>query len=93
MVMTLNDKSVTITNFFESINENPSMTATNSFVVSPESSFQDYSDLKNMQVSSCSIVSNTGVEIPVQGLYTCVANISISYEDSSNYYTVNIVLT
>lgn len=92
MVMTLNDKSVTITNFFESINENPSMTATNSFVVSPESSFQDYSDLKNMQVSSCSIVSNTGVEIPVQGAYTHVANISVSYEDSSHYYTVNIIL-
>ena len=92
MIMTLNDKSVTITNFFENINENPNMTATNSFVVSPESSFQDYSDLKNMQVSSCSIVSNTGVEIPVQGSYTRVANISISYEDNSNYYTVNIVL-
>ena len=92
MVMTLNDKGVTITNFFENISENSSMTATNSFAVSAESSFQDYSDLKNMQVSSCSITSNTGVGIPVQGEYTHVDNISISYDDTSHYYTVNIVL-
>lgn len=91
MILKLNEESVTITNFFENLGSQ-SLNATNSFVVTAESDFPDYSDLNGITLTSCIITNNDGVRIPTQGLYTRVDAITVSYDDTSKLYTANIIL-
>lgn len=91
MILKLNEESVTITNFFENLGSQ-SLNATNSFVVTVESDFPDYSDLNGITLTSCIITNNDGVRIPTQGLYTRVDAITVSYDDTSKLYTANIIL-
>lgn len=91
MILKLNEESVTITNFFENLGSQ-SLNATNSFVVTAESDFPDYSDLNGVTLASCIITNNDGVRIPTQGLYTRVDAITVSYDDTSKLYTANIIL-
>ena len=91
MILKLNEESVTITNFFENLGSQ-SLNATNSFVVTAESDFPDYSDLNGVALTSCIITNNDGVRIPTQGLYTRVDAITVSYDDTSKLYTANIIL-
>lgn len=93
MIMTLNDKSLVITNFYENLGgETKNMTATNSFEVQSDTDFPDLSDIENLTVTSCTMTSNSGVNIPLQGTYTKVSNVNVSYDDRSHFYTANIVL-
>lgn len=93
MIMTLNDQNIVITNFYENLgSENKSMTATNSFEVSADTDFPDLSGIENLDVTSCTLTSNAGVNVPLQGTYTKVSNVNVSYDDRSHFYTANIVL-
>ena len=93
MIMKLGQREVVITNFYENINDTPSMTATNSFEVESSTEFPDLSGLENMEVTSCVITSSSNVVIPLQGAYSKVSNVNVSYDDRSKFYTANIVLT
>lgn len=93
MIMTLNDQNIVITNFYENLgSENKSMTATNSFEVSADTDFPDLSGIENLDVTSCTLTSNAGVNVPLQGTYTKVSNVNVSYDDRNHFYTANIVL-
>lgn len=91
MIMKLNDEVVTITNFFENLGSD-SLNATNSFVVTSESEFPDYSGLNGISLTSCIITNEDGVRIPTQGLYKKVNAITVTYDEASRLYTANIIL-
>ena len=91
MIMKLNDEVVTITNFFENLGSD-SLNATNSFVVTSESEFPDYSGLNGISLTSCIITNEDGVRIPTQGLYKKVDTITVAYDDANKLYTANIIL-
>ena len=91
MIMKLNDEVVTITNFFENLGSD-SLNATNSFVVTSESEFPDYSGLNGISLTSCIITNEDGVRIPTQGLYKKVDVITVTYDEASRLYTANIIL-
>lgn len=91
MIMKLNDEAVTITNVFENLGSG-SLNATNSFVVTNESEFPDYSGLNGISFTSCIITNEDGVRIPTQGLYKKVDAITVTYDEASRLYTANIIL-
>lgn len=91
MTLKLNDEVVTITNFFENLGS-ASLNATNSFVVTSESEFPDYSGLNGIPLTACIITNEDGVRIPTQGLYKKVDAITVSYDDANRLYTANIIL-
>lgn len=91
MIMKLNDEVVTITNFFENLGSD-SLNATNSFVVTSESEFPDYSGLNGLALTTCIITNDDGVRIPTQGIYKKVDTITIAYDEASRLYTANIIL-
>ena len=91
MTLKLNDEVVTITNFFENLGS-ASLNATNSFVVTSESEFPDYSGLNGIPLTTCIITNEDGVRIPTQGLYKKVDAITVAYDDANKLYTANIIL-
>lgn len=92
MIMTLNDKTVHITNFYENLNGNVILNATNSFVVTQDSEFPDVAELEGLVLTSCIITNDDGVRIPTQGLYQKVDGITATYDDRDKIYTLNIIL-
>lgn len=92
MYIQLNETRVDITNFYENIAGIFTLNATNTFAVEGDTTFQDLSDLNGLELTSCAIVNSDGVRIPTQGLYTRVSGITITYDDKSRLYTVNIIL-
>lgn len=92
MNMTLNDKTVRITNFYENLNGNMILNATNSFIVTNDSDFPDAAELESMELTSCVITNDDGVRIPTQGLYHKVDGITATYDDRDKVYTLNIIL-
>lgn len=91
MTLKLNDEIITITNFFENLGSD-SLNATNSFVVTNESEFPDYSGLNGISLTTCIITNEDGVRIPTQGLYKKVDAITVNYDEASKFYTANIIL-
>ncbi len=92
MYIQLNETKVNITNFYENIAGIFTLNATNTFAVEDNTTFQDLSDLNGLELTSYSIVNSDGVRIPTQGLYTHVSGLTITYDDKSRLYTVNIIL-
>lgn len=92
MTLTLNDKNIPITNFFETLNERTSMTATNSFTVVKDSEFPDVAELAGAELKTCMVTNDNGVRIPTQGFYQKVDSISAIYDDREQIYTLNIIL-
>lgn len=92
MTMTLNDKCVSITNFYENLNGDAILNATNSFVVASDSVFPDVADLEGLALTTCVITNDDGVRIPTQGLYKKVDGLTVTYDDRDKVYTLNIIL-
>lgn len=92
MTIKLNDFSVAITNFFESLIGGAKLTATNSFYVNEQTLFPDLEELTGLELTSCVITNSDGVRIPTQGLYTRVDSVTVTYDDFDRRYTANIVL-
>lgn len=44
--------------------------------------------LDNFQFTSIKVINNNGVEIPLQGDYSKIDSINVSYDDSSNNYII-----
>lgn len=91
MTLKLNDKVITITNFFENLGSQ-TLNAANSFIVTPSSEFPGYSDLNGLNLTECIITNEDGVRIPTQGLYKKVDAITVTYDEASRLYTANIIL-
>ena len=92
MIMTLNNRQITITNFFENLGEKSTLNATNSFVVEDDTVFPELSGLENLELTSYEIENCNCVRIPLQGTYSKVNSVTVTYDDRSNLYTANIVL-
>lgn len=92
MIITLNDKQFSITNFFENLTGSAILTATNSFTVTKDTEFPDAAELEGMTLTTCVITNDDGVRIPTQGLYQKVDAISANYDDRDKVYTLNIIL-
>lgn len=92
MTMKLNDTSVRITNFYENLSGHATMNATNSFEVTVGSEFPDLSSLEGLDVQTCVITNDDGVQIPTQGIYKKVDSINITYDERSKIYTANMIL-
>ncbi len=91
MTLKLNDEIITITNFFENLGS-MTLNATNSFMVTADSEFPDYSELNDLTLTDCVITNEDGVRIPTQGLYKKVDAITVNYDEASKFYTANIIL-
>lgn len=91
MTLKLNDEIITITNFFENLGS-MTLNATNSFMVTADSEFPDYSELNDLALTDCVITNEDGVRIPTQGLYKKVDAITVNYDEASKFYTANIIL-
>ena len=92
MMMKLNDTSVRITIFYENLSGHATMNATNSFEVTVGSEFPDLSSLEGLDVQTCIITNDDGVQIPTQGIYKKVDSINITYDERSKIYTANMIL-
>lgn len=92
MILTLNEKQVLITNFYENLNGNAILNATNSFVVGSDSVFPGVADLEGLALTTYAITNDDGIRIPTQGLYKKVDGITVTYDDRDKVYTLNIIL-
>ena len=92
MIMKLNDTSVRITNFYENLSGHATMNATNSFEVTAGAEFPDLSSLEGIDVQTCVITNDDGIQIPTQGIYKKVDSINITYDERSKIYTANMIL-
>lgn len=92
MILTLNDKNVPVTNFFETLNGKATMNASNSFTVTDDSVIPDVAELAGVDLTSYAVTNDNGVRIPTQGLYQKVESITAVYDDREQIYTLNIIL-
>lgn len=88
---TESETSVVVNDFYENLTKAETMmTATNSIMVDQSSIFPSYEDINGLEFNSLEVETDTGVLVPLSGHYREVKSISISYNDASKMYTVNI---
>lgn len=92
MILKLDTKEVTITNFYENLSENATLNASNNFEVEATAVFPDFSGLKGFEFATLQIKNADGITIPTIGSYSKVESINVTYDDRSRVYTANIVL-
>lgn len=92
MILTLNEKNIPITNFFETLNTRATMNAVNSFTVAEDSVFPDAAELAGAELTGYKLTNDKGIQIPTQGLYRKVESVSAIYDDREQIYTLNIIL-
>ena len=92
MILKLDTKEVTITNFYENLSENATLNASNNFEVEATAVFPDFSGLKGLEFATLQIKNADGSTIPTIGSYSKVESINVTYDDRSRVYTANIVL-
>ena len=87
------ERSFSINDFYEDLSlNNTSLNAVYHCAVNAETVFQNYAELASMQFETVKIVNSDNVVIPQNHVYTGIRNVSITYNEGSKIYNVNIIL-
>ena len=87
------ERSFIINDFYEDINaDGATLNAVYHCSVDAETIFPDYAGLETLQFISVEIVNEENIVIPQNHAYTKIQNISVTYNDKSKVYPVNIIL-
>lgn len=83
--------SLECSDMYESLNlEEAALTVMYKCVVTPETVFESFSALQNLEFDTVEIVNGEGVEIPLNGNYSRVQSVNIAYNDGMKSYSVNM---
>lgn len=87
------ERKFEINDFYEDLNiGNTSLNAVYNCGVNEETVFQDYAGIASYEFKTVKIVNSDNIVIPQNHTYTKVRNVSISYNERSKVYNVNIIL-
>ena len=87
------ERSFDINDFYEDLNSsNTSLNAVYHCAVNAETVFQSYAELASMEFETVKIINSDNVVIPQNHVYTGIRNVSITYNEASKIYNVNIIL-
>ena len=92
MILKLDEKKITITDFYERLVEREQMTAERRFEVGDGAQFPDLTGVEGMSFASCKVIDGQQ-EVPLIGTYRKAESVNASYDARSKIYMVNIVLT
>ena len=82
-----------INDFYEDLNSsNTSLNAVYHCAVDAETVFPNYAELASMEFETVKIINSDNVVIPQNHVYTSIRNVSITYNETSKIYNVNIIL-
>lgn len=87
------ERSFEINDFYEDLSvENTSLNAVYHCDVNAQTIFQNYAGIAAAEFSTVKIMNSDNVVIPQNYVYTKVRNVSISYNERTKVYNVNIIL-